>query len=162
MQWLCNNTQPKHSAIIITITVHKSWPFRIPNPWSRAPSSVFRGTENIWISNPTGNKVWDEIIYPFSNFNGCTIYIWEWISNFTHGLWWCSYLSVLWLKLNHVSEMGTWLVLLWNLIHEAKICWGCHWGKRIIAPILTRQNITKIKQLETAYIHCNSWAALLF
>ena len=26
--------------------------------------------------------MWDEIIYPFPNFNGATIEIWEWISNF--------------------------------------------------------------------------------
>ena len=28
-------------------------------------------------------KVWDEITYPFPNFNGCTIDVWEWISIFT-------------------------------------------------------------------------------
>ena len=27
------------------------------------------------------NKVWDEIIYPFLNFNGCTVEVTEWISN---------------------------------------------------------------------------------
>ena len=27
-------------------------------------------------------KVWDEIAYPFPNFNGCTVEVWEWISNF--------------------------------------------------------------------------------
>ena len=27
-------------------------------------------------------KVWDEITYPFPNFNGCTVEVWEWISNF--------------------------------------------------------------------------------
>ena len=26
--------------------------------------------------------MWDEIIYPFPNFNGFTIEVWEWISNF--------------------------------------------------------------------------------
>ena len=26
-----------------------------------------------WISNHTPNKVWDEITYPFLNFNGCTV-----------------------------------------------------------------------------------------
>ena len=35
------------------------------------------------------DKVWDEITYPFPNFNGCTIEVWEWISNFseTTKLW---------------------------------------------------------------------------
>ena len=26
-------------------------------------------------------KVWDEITYPLSNFNGCTVEVWEWMSN---------------------------------------------------------------------------------
>ena len=28
------------------------------------------------------SKVWVEITFPFPNFNGCTIEVWEWISNF--------------------------------------------------------------------------------
>ena len=29
--------------------------------------------------------MWDEIIYPFPNFNGSTVEVWEWINNFiTH------------------------------------------------------------------------------
>ena len=35
-----------------------------------------------WISNYIHYKVWDGIIYPFRNFNGCTVEVWEWISNF--------------------------------------------------------------------------------
>ena len=35
-----------------------------------------------WISNYIHYKVWDEITYPFLNFNGCTIEVKEWISNF--------------------------------------------------------------------------------
>ena len=31
-------------------------------------------------------KVWDEITYPFPNFNGATVYVWEWISNLNHSL----------------------------------------------------------------------------
>ena len=27
-------------------------------------------------------KVWDEIIYPISNFKGAAIEVWEWLSNF--------------------------------------------------------------------------------
>ena len=27
-------------------------------------------------------KMWNEITYPFPNFNDCTVEIWEWISNF--------------------------------------------------------------------------------
>ena len=35
-----------------------------------------------WISNHMSNKVWREITYPFPNFNGATVEVWEWISNF--------------------------------------------------------------------------------
>ena len=28
------------------------------------------------------SKVWDEITYPFPNFNGCTVEVREWMSNF--------------------------------------------------------------------------------
>ena len=38
-----------------------------------------------WISNHMLSKVWDEITYPYPNFNGRTVEVWEWISNFiTH------------------------------------------------------------------------------
>ena len=32
-----------------------------------------------WISNHMPSKVWDDITYPFSNFNSCTIAVWEWL-----------------------------------------------------------------------------------
>ena len=28
------------------------------------------------------SKVWNEITYPFPNFNGATVEVWEWLSNF--------------------------------------------------------------------------------
>ena len=34
------------------------------------------------ISNYTNHKMWNEITYPFPNFNGCTVEVWEWIRNF--------------------------------------------------------------------------------
>ena len=35
-----------------------------------------------WISNHTPSKVWNKITYPFPNFNGATIEVWEWMNNF--------------------------------------------------------------------------------
>ena len=35
-----------------------------------------------WISNYIYYKMWYEITYPFSNFNGEAVEVWEWISNF--------------------------------------------------------------------------------
>ena len=47
-------------------------------------------------------KVWNEITCPFTNFNGCTVEVWEWISNppLYDG---CDYLSMSGLKLNNVK-----------------------------------------------------------
>ena len=53
----------------------------------------------------------DGITYPFLNFNGSTIEVWECISNTkSHPTlyWACDYLSMLGLKLNHVSKRGHW------------------------------------------------------
>ena len=40
----------------------------------------------IWLNlNPSSYiyyKVWDEIAYPFPNFNDTTVEVWKWISNF--------------------------------------------------------------------------------
>ena len=36
-----------------------------------------------WISNQMPSKVWNDIIHPFPNFNGYTVEVWGWISNFT-------------------------------------------------------------------------------
>ena len=60
-----------------------------------------------WIRNHTPSKVWDEITYPFLNFNGTTVEVYEWISNFVlHIRMGAITLSMLGLKLNHVSKRG--------------------------------------------------------
>ena len=35
-----------------------------------------------WISNHMPSKVYEEITYPFPNFNSVTIEVWQWIDNF--------------------------------------------------------------------------------
>ena len=35
-----------------------------------------------WISNYIHYKVWDEITYPFPNFNSAAVEVWEWTSSF--------------------------------------------------------------------------------
>ena len=60
-----------------------------------------------WISNHIHYKVWDEITYSFPNFNGCTVEVWERINNFNpHFIMGGNYLSMLGLKLIHVSKRG--------------------------------------------------------
>ena len=47
-------------------------------------SFYYHGLTSIpaWISNYFHYKVWDKITYPFLNFNGATVEVKEWISNF--------------------------------------------------------------------------------
>ena len=35
-----------------------------------------------WMNYYIHQNVWDEITYPFPNFNGFTVEVWQWISNF--------------------------------------------------------------------------------
>ena len=37
---------------------------------------------NLFLSNHIPSKVWDEMTYPFPNFNGATVEVWKEISNF--------------------------------------------------------------------------------
>ena len=52
------------------------------------PHNRYSATKNhlfliaAWVSYHMPSKVWDEVTYPFQNFNGCTVEVWEWISNF--------------------------------------------------------------------------------
>ena len=56
-----------------------------------------------WIRNHMPSKVYDEIVFPSPNFNGCTVEVWEWISIFiSHVIigvitypWWDLSLSML-------------------------------------------------------------------
>ena len=54
------------------------WPVSCRDPIYQHGSTLITA----WISNHTPCKVWDEITYPFPNFNGATIEVWEWISNY--------------------------------------------------------------------------------
>ena len=58
----------------------------------------------VWISNYIRYKVWCEITYPFLNSNGCTVEVWEWISNLITLYWACDYLFMLGFKLIHISK----------------------------------------------------------
>ena len=60
-----------------------------------------------WITNHISGQVWDEITYPFPNFNAATVEVWEWISTFTpHFILSVITYPCLNLKLNHVSKKG--------------------------------------------------------
>ena len=58
------------------------------------------------ISNHMSNKVWDEITYPSSNFNGATGEVWEWMLFLPTLYYGCNYLSILglthWGRVTHI------------------------------------------------------------
>ena len=59
------------------------------------------------INNCIHYTVWDEITYPFPNFNGDTIEVWEWISNFNPHFIWHVITYPCWnVDLIHVSKRG--------------------------------------------------------
>ena len=53
------------------------------NPWYNklSPEAPFTNMDQLlslaWISDHMPSKVWDELTYPFPNFNGCTIEVQE-------------------------------------------------------------------------------------
>ena len=68
-------------------------------------------------SNPS--NVWEEITYPFANFNGCTIGFGERMSNsIRYNV--CNYLSMLGLKWTHGSKRGPWL-----MFYRYVVLFGC-------------------------------------
>ena len=84
-----------------------------PSPKPKPMMTLFKYANMVtrvspWLSNQMPSKVWVEIIYPFSNFNGSTIEVWEWLSNFIpHFNDECNYLSILGLKWIHASKRGS-------------------------------------------------------
>ena len=72
-----------------------------------------------WVHNYIHYKMWDEITNPFPDFNGANVEVWEWDKLF-HTTLHCTrdYLSMLGLRLIHVSKRGPW----WNVIGYFETC----------------------------------------
>ena len=95
---------------LLTVSMNKHIIWR---PWS---PFYWHGIALIptWTSNFVHYLVWYEITYPFLNFNGGPVEVWEWISNFfTH-------LSMLTSKINHVNKRGPWKK---KLLDYQAHCW---------------------------------------
>ena len=72
---------------VFTSTIEFSlWQRRLGNDGMGPLLSTWINFIPAWVSNHTPSKEQDEIIYPFSNFNGwLTVEVWEWMHNFiTH------------------------------------------------------------------------------
>ena len=78
--------------------------------------------------------MWDEITYPFPNFNGGTVGVWgmdTWFHRTLNGP--CDYLFMLEFKLNHVSKRG--LLWLWGTVQcQPAWCGHCHYSDATWTP----------------------------
>ena len=88
-----------------------------------------------WTRNHMSSKVWDGIIYPFPNFNGCTISFRPTLHNG------CNYFYMVGLMSIHFSKRDNWC---WNRKYSGLLCqcqsyWcpGSFCGQVIIITVLT-------------------------
>ena len=79
-----------------------------------------------WRGNSTHYKMWDEITYPFPNFNGAIIEVWEWVINSIPLYCACDYLSMLGLKLINVRNLQ-------QLLRSFGCCHNRHHSKTVHA-----------------------------
>ena len=79
-------------------------PKSISHQWGPVSHYCYQGPPLLaCISNNIHYKVWYEVTYPFPNFNGVTVEVYEWASNFIPRFIECGdYLSMLGFKLIHV------------------------------------------------------------
>ena len=103
-----------------------------------------------WISNYIHYKVWDEITYPFPNFNGATIEVWEWIHNFmlhfteyviTYPCWDQSWTMLVKWAPGNILERG-------NFIHK-------YWLRPLICIIVNTNIINHYNSImwDSEYLH---------
>ena len=120
-------------------------------------------------------KVWDEITYPFPNFNGCTVEVWEWISNFIPHFY--EYVitypcSMLVTEATAVYPMNdvhySWFIVVWNrsilpiTCNHQEITSPTAWCKTAITPVryqwsycflaLSHRHINKTKHNKAVFI----------
>ena len=73
-----------------------------------------------WPSNYIHRKVWNNIIYPFPNFSGAAVSVWQWIRSLIAVWEWTNnfipHFTQLRFKLIHVSKRDPWE--LWDDTHE--------------------------------------------
>ena len=68
----------KKTAKIIILLVSRSMQLHPRAPFTNIGWTLIPAR----ISDHIPSKVWDEITYPFPNFNGCSVEVWEWIIHF--------------------------------------------------------------------------------
>ena len=108
------------------------------------------------------SKIWDQIIYPFPNFNGTTVEVWKWISNFIPLYNRCNYLSMLELKLKRGPSSPIYIQCIprnmvytfterkynfWRNFHRL-VHWNLSFWQHTVQPV-TKKN----KQTHSSLVH---------
>ena len=105
LRWMSLDLSDDKSTLVQVMAWCRQATSRYPSQCWPSSLSPYAVTMPQWV-NYMSNKGWDEIIYPFSNVNGCTVDVWGMMINFTpHFLKdEFTYLCMLGLKLIHVTE----------------------------------------------------------
>ena len=103
--------------------------FMLNNPWSSI-SVTHQGlllltlfqSNPACISSHTHYTVYDEITYSFPNFNGCTVDVWEWMSNFVSHFTGCVITDPCW-------DLSSTMLVKWapQVVHPWPSCWVITW-----------------------------------
>ena len=81
-----------------------------------------------WISNYIHYEVQDEITYPFPNFNGAVVEVWEWISNFIPHLTGLVITYPCWISHLTKMQIGRWNLIITWLLYNLKQIQCCNLG----------------------------------
>ena len=101
-----------------------------------------------WISNHLLSELWDDITYPFRNFNGCTVEVSEWISNviphFTEQVYWLTLIPA-WISNHLLSEVWDYITYPFQNFNgctvEVSECVGYCISHFIIGVMLTKSSV---------------------
>ena len=107
--------------------------------------------------------MWDDINYPYPNFNGCTIEVWEWISNFIPHYTRCVITCPCWdLSQSMLVKWAPGGVYVFQTVIIMYLVIPNYWIKSIwilnklqSSAVLTRSNITWY-----CIHHCNDWSRI--
>ena len=121
------------------------------------------------------SRLWDEITYQFQNFNGCTVEVWEWISDFTPALYnGCNHVIPGIGERLSLPSSSTWISKLeqfkcrqteWleTQIRQISASVLIHWGLNIMAAILQNtfsSSLFWMKLVNCSLIKCH-WHSVL-
>ena len=117
-----------------------------------------------WISNHMPSRVVDQVTYPFPNFNGVTVEVWEWISNFIPHLMMDVIIHPCWVKRKQFTRY-VWFVRkytpcnpLAHLWQNTTLTWyfrgniHLHWFNRFVCTGEHFQSDLDVSRFDTMFV----------